>query len=78
MKKYVSGVLGLPTMSDNEKFNRFFDTALPLEKTEDINEAVANYSPTDEKRICKFQDKCRKKNCKFEHTRLTKGKETRF
>lgn len=60
-------------MTENEKLNRFFDTALPLERTEDINEAIANYNPTDEKRICKFQDKCRKKNCKFEHVTLTKG-----
>lgn len=60
-------------MSETEKMARFLDTALPLETTEDINEAVAYYSPTDEKRICKFQTKCRKKNCRFEHAPLTKG-----
>lgn len=60
-------------MSEKEKMNRFFSTALPCERSEDINEAVCNYSPTDEKRICKLQDKCRKKNCKFEHAPLTKG-----
>lgn len=70
---FFLGGLELPTMSDKEKINRFFSTALPCERTEDINEAVGNYSPNDEKRICKFQDKCRKKNCKFEHVPLTTG-----
>lgn len=60
-------------MTEDEKMTRFFETTLPLERTEDINEAVADYSPTDEKRICKFQTKCRKRNCKLEHVPLTKG-----
>lgn len=67
------GELGLPTMSEDEKISLFFQKSLPLERANDINEAIANYSPNDEKRICKFQDKCRKKNCKFEHVRLTQS-----
>lgn len=74
----AQNVCVLPTMSDSEKLDRFFDAALPLETTEDINEAVGGYSPQDEKRICKFQDKCRKRNCRFEHVPLTKGERWKY
>lgn len=67
----------VPDMTEEEKIQKFFDT-LNVEEADNINEAVANYDPKDELRICKFAQrtgkKCFKKNCQFEHVRITEGK----
>lgn len=56
---------------------RFLEKLTPFERSEDINEAIGNYNPTDEARICRFTKPdgkpCYKKNCGLEHTRITKG-----
>lgn len=65
-------------MTQEEIMNRYFGTIGNLETADNINEAVANYDPKDEARICKFTtvngQKCFKKNCQLEHTLITKGK----
>lgn len=64
-------------MTEDEKIQKYFDTLNIEEGGENINEAVANYDPKDEVRICKFarNGSCFKKHCELEHVQITKGKE---
>lgn len=69
--------MNVPAMSQEEKIYKFLSVTNGFEKTDDINEAIANYSPTDEKRICRFVgangEHCFKQNCRMEHKVITKG-----